>query len=68
MTLWAESLYKSGYADGKKEAEGLGETELKEVLLSVKGIGEAKATAIIEAVSKAANEKQKADRRRTADD
>lgn len=58
MSDWVESLYKSAFEDGRKYAEGLGETEMKEVLLSVKGIGEAKATAIINAMTLAAQEKK----------
>ena len=36
MTLYVESIYKSGYADGKKDAEGLTANEIREVLLQVK--------------------------------
>lgn len=50
MTLWAESLYKSGFADGKKYADGLTADEVREVVLSLKGIGEKRATNIIEAL------------------
>lgn len=61
MSDWAESLYKIAYENGKKSAEGLNDTELRDILLSVKGIGEAKATAILNAVKlaieKAAEEK-----------
>lgn len=58
MSDWAESLYKRAFEDGRKSAEGLGETEMKEVLLSVKGIGEAKAAAIIDAMTLAAQKKK----------
>ncbi|MDO4305916.1 MAG: hypothetical protein Q4C77_03715 [Eubacteriales bacterium] len=51
MNRFCQGLYERGYAAGKKDAEGLTETELKGVLLSVKGIGEAKASAIIDAVN-----------------
>lgn len=61
MSDWAELLYKTAYENGKKSAEGLNDAELRDVLLSVKGIGEAKATAILNAVKlsveKAAEEK-----------
>lgn len=53
MSDWAEDFYKNAFEDGRKSAEGLGETELREVLLSVKGIGEAKAAAILAAVNQA---------------
>lgn len=51
MSDYLEVYYKEAYTQGKKDAEGLTETELKEVLLSVKGIGETKASAIIDAVN-----------------
>lgn len=46
MTLWAESIFKSGYEQGQKDAEGLSLEEVKEVLSQQKGIGE-KRTAMI---------------------
>lgn len=53
MTLWAESVYKSGYADGKESASGLTAPEIREVLLQVKGIGEKKVDVITAALEKA---------------
>ena len=50
MTLWAESLYKSGFADGKKAAEGLTADEVREVVLGLKGIGEKRAATIVNAL------------------
>ena len=50
LSMWAESVYKSGYQDGKKDAEGLTMDEIREVLVGVKGIGEAKAALIINAI------------------
>lgn len=50
MTLWAESMYKSGFADGKKSAEGLTADEVREVVLGVKGIGEKRAATIVNAL------------------
>lgn len=58
MSDWAASLYKRAFEDGRKSAEGLGETEMKEVLLSVKGIGEAKAVSIIDAITLAVQKKK----------
>lgn len=58
MSDWVASLYQSAFEDGRKSAEGLGETEMKEVLLSVKGIGEAKAAAIIDAITLAVQKKK----------
>lgn len=53
MTLWAESLYKSGYEDGQKAAEGLTAAEIREVLLTVKGLGEKRVAVIIDALNNA---------------
>jgi hypothetical protein len=50
MTLWAESVYKSGFKDGKDSADGLTEEEVKKIILSVKGIGEKKANDIMQAI------------------
>lgn len=57
MTLWAESLYKSGYSDGQKAAEGLTASEIREVLLAVKGIGEKRVEVIVAALDAALEEK-----------
>lgn len=57
MTLWAESVYKSGYQDGKEATEGLTTPEIREVLLTVKGLGEKRVNAIIAALEAAMNEK-----------
>ena len=53
MTLWAESLYKSGYGDGQKAAEGLTAAEIRDVLLTVKGLGEKRVAVIIDALNNA---------------
>lgn len=57
MTLWAESVYKSGYADGKEAASGLTAPEIREALLQVKGIGEKKVDAITAALEEAMEQK-----------
>lgn len=57
MTLWAESLYKSGYADGQKAAEGLTASEIRDTLLTVKGLGEKRVSTIVAALEAAMNEK-----------
>lgn len=57
MTLWAESVYKSGYTDGRKSAEGLNSGEIREVLAGVKGIGEKRIEDIVAALEKAMEEK-----------
>lgn len=53
MSLWAESIYKTGFEDGKKASvPGLDISLIKKTLLSVKGIGEKKAADIIIAIEK----------------
>lgn len=54
---YLETFYKEAYLHGKKSAEGLSEGQMKDVLLSVKGIGERKAEAIISAVKEAVERK-----------
>lgn len=44
MSLWAESMYKSGFEDGQASVRGLDISLIKNVLLSIKGIGEKKST------------------------
>lgn len=52
MTLWAESMYKSGFEDGQVSVPSLDISLIKKALLSVKGIGEKKAADIIIAIEK----------------
>nr|DAJ37694.1 MAG TPA: hypothetical protein [Caudoviricetes sp.] len=54
MSLWAESMYKSGFEDGEKAAEqaALTSEELYKVLSDVKGLGEKRINAIYEALEK----------------
>ena len=59
MTLWAESVYKSGYKDGQEETPGLTSQEIRDALQPVKGIGEKRMDAIVEALSLALEEKGK---------
>lgn len=53
MEEFLERLYKNAYEDGRKAAEGLDETQLKEVLLSIKGIGEKRTEAVLERIKEA---------------
>lgn len=48
MTMWAESVYKSGYKDGKEvaEADSLTIDQVRECLLTLKGFGEKRVSAI----------------------
>lgn len=53
-------IVKSGYADGNEAASGLTASEIREVLLKVKGIGEKKADAITDALAEALEQKLQA--------
>lgn len=61
MSLWAESVYKSGFKDGQEATPGLTSQEIREALLPVKGIGEKRMDAIVDALSLALKEKGKAE-------
>lgn len=50
MDSWVASIYESGYNDGRNSVPGIDFEEAKEVLLSIKGIGEKKAAVIIESL------------------
>ena len=52
MTLWAESMYKSGFENGQTSVPRLDISLIKKALLSVKGIGEKKTADIIVAIEK----------------
>ena len=57
MESFCKDVYLSGYAAGKKEAEGLSESEVLQVILQVKGIGEKKANDIVAALTQAQKER-----------
>lgn len=54
MTLWAESMYKSGFEDGKKAADkgALTFEDVQVALSDIKGLGEKRISAICEALEK----------------
>lgn len=56
MSLWAESMYKSGFEDGRASIPVLDISLIKKALLNVKGIGEKKAADIIIAIEKGITE------------
>lgn len=58
MSAFLEGIYKNGYSDGCKASQGLTASEIKEVLLQVKGIGEKKVDTIVEALEAALKEKE----------
>ncbi|BBF41987.1 hypothetical protein lbkm_0667 [Lachnospiraceae bacterium KM106-2] len=53
METFATSLYISGFEDGKKSVPGIDLKEVEKVIRSIKGIGQAKAGAIMENINKA---------------
>lgn len=52
MNLYLQEIYKSGYTDGVKSVPGIDVAEIKQALLSVKGLGEKRVDAILEALEK----------------
>ena len=57
MSNYLSRYYMNAYNQGKEDSEGLKADELREILLTVKGIGPAKAENIMEAVGKALADK-----------
>ena len=57
MDAFCKNLYKAGHADGMKDAEGLTEDEVREVILGVNGIGPKKAEDIVNALTAAQRER-----------
>lgn len=57
MSNFVAGVYQKGYTAGKKSAEGLNESEIREAILAVKGIGEKKAEDIMQAIIAADKEK-----------
>jgi len=58
MSDFMERIYMRGFEAGKKSASGLSEEETKEAILQIKGIGEKKATDIVEALRAAHEAKE----------
>ena len=53
LTEYINGVYQNGYKDGCNSNKKMTAEELKEVIMSVKGVGEAKAEAIVSAISAA---------------
>ena len=51
MSGFVAEIYRKGYTEGKKDAEGITETEVRNALLTVRGIGEKKEADIIRAIA-----------------
>lgn len=58
MSDYLEEVCRKSFDKGKKSAEGLSESEVKQVILGVKGIGEKKANDIVAALTKAQEERK----------
>lgn len=58
MSSFIAGVYQKGYVAGKKSAEGLSEPEVMQVILRIKGIGEKKANDIVQALTKAQEERK----------
>lgn len=52
MNLYLQEIYKNGYTDGVKSVPGIDIAEIKKVLLGIKGLGEKRVEAILEALEK----------------
>ena len=57
MSAFCEDLYKRGYESGKQENPILSDEEITRAILQVKGIGEKKASDILQALSLAKERK-----------
>ncbi len=57
MSDFLKSVYMNGRADGVEATEGLNLEEIKQVILGLKGIGEKRATMILDAIDARLNEK-----------
>lgn len=52
MDTFIQSVYKSGFDDGKSSVPGIDIAEVRKTLLSVKGLGEKRVEAILAALEK----------------
>lgn len=52
MDTFIQSVYKSGYEDGKKSVPGIDISKISDILLAIKGLGEKRVEAILEALEK----------------
>ena len=52
MNLYLQEIYKNGYMDGVKSVPGIDIVEIKNVLLSIKGLGEKRVADILEVLEK----------------
>lgn len=52
MDTFIQSVYKSGYEDGKKSVPGIDISKISDILLTIKGPGEKRVEAILAALEK----------------
>lgn len=52
MNLYIQSIYKSGFEDGKAAVPGVDMQKVSDILKSIKGIGEKRAVDIVKALEK----------------
>ena len=52
MDTFIQSVYKSGYEDGKKSVPGIDISKISDILLTIKRIGEKKAKDIVAALER----------------
>lgn len=52
MDTFIQSVYKSGYEDGKKSVPGIDISKISDIFLTMKGIGEKKAKDIVAALER----------------
>nr|DAT95136.1 MAG TPA: SCO1480/DNA Complex associated protein [Caudoviricetes sp.] len=52
MNLYIQSIYKSGFEDGKAAVPGVDMQQVSDILKSIKGIGEKRAVDIVKALEK----------------
>lgn len=52
MDTFIQSVYKSGYEDGKKSVPGIDISKISDILLTIKGLGEKRVEAILAALEK----------------
>ena len=52
MDTFIQSVYKSGYEDGKKSVPGIDISKISDILLTIKGLGEKRVETILAALEK----------------
>ena len=58
MVRFITNIYESGFRDGQADSSGLNETAVRELLLSIRGIGPKRSSQIMEAMNLRLDEEQ----------